>query len=175
MDAVAELGQPAPDFALESIGGQRYSLGDAKGKIVVLNFWSAECPWSEKADEQIRQSGFNQESEEGVLHWRIAANVNESIENLQVAAETRSVAPVLVDEEHHVADLYGAVTTPHIFVIDGNGILRYRGALNDATWRDPEPTRSYLIEAVSAAREGGSPDPAETPGRGCSIVRHNWD
>ena len=175
MDAVAEIGQPAPDFTLESIDGQRYNLASAKGKVVVLDFWSAECPWSEKADEQIRQSGFNQEPEEGVLHWRIDANVNESIDEIREASAARSVEPVLVDEEHHVADLYGAMTTPHIFVIDAEGILRYRGALNDATWRDPEPNRNYLIEAVSAALEGGSPEPADTPGRGCSIVRHKMD
>ena len=172
MDAVAEIGQPAPTFVLQDLEERTCALENASGKVVALTFWSAECPWSRKADEYIEREGLAAAWGPAVLHWRIASNVNESLEDLRRAAGERSVSPVLVDEEHRVADLFGAMTTPHVFVIDGEGILRYGGALNDATWREPEPERNYLAEAVEAARQGESPEPAERPGRGCTIVRY---
>jgi hypothetical protein len=79
---------------------------------------------------------------------------------------------VLLDEDHAVADLYGAATTPHFFVVDAEGVLRYAGALDDVTFRQKTPTRQFLAEAVAALLEGRLPDPAQTPGYGCAIVRH---
>jgi len=170
MDAVASVGQPAPDFSLPDLDGEALSLARAKGRIVVLIFWSAECPWSGRGDEALAESGLDQADD--VLVWRVASNVNEDGAQLRNAAEARGVAPVLVDIEHQVADLYGALTTPHVFVVDQTGTLVYGGALNDATWRDPEPSRTYLAEAVQAIRQGTEPELRQTPGRGCTIVRH---
>jgi peroxiredoxin len=175
MDAVAKVGQAAPSFQLRDLAGAVYSLQSARNKIVVLNFWSAECPWSRAGDEFIRAASLEGDWGESVVHWRVASNANESSDELAQAAAERQVKPVLLDSQHEVADLYGAMTTPHLFVIDADGLLRYAGALNDATWREPEPSRNYLAEAVAAAKQGRSPDPAETPGRGCTIVRYKID
>jgi hypothetical protein len=70
-----------------------------------------------------------------------------------------------------VADQYVALTTPHFFVIDEQGILRYQGALDDVTFRKPTPTHNYLHDAVEAVVAGARPQPAETPAYGCAIVR----
>ena len=78
---------------------------------------------------------------------------------------------VLIDPDHQIADMFGAVTTPHCFVIDEVGNLRYRGALDDVTFRQREATRFFLNDAVLAILSGGLVDPAETPGYGCTIVR----
>ncbi len=172
MDSVAEIGSHAPVFGLRDLEGEVHRLGDGRGGVVVLNFWSAECPWSERGDEQIRNLEVPWEWGRQAVLWRIASNATEPEETLRRASASRNVAPVLVDPEQEVADLYGALTTPHIFIIDGEGILRYEGALNDANWRDPEPEKSYLLTGVQAALEGRSPEPAKTPGRGCTIVRH---
>jgi peroxiredoxin len=175
MDAVAEVGEKAPLFSLDSLTGGEYSLERSKGKVVVLTFWSAECPWSRKADEYIKSQGYSAEWGDEVVHWRIASNANETEAELKEAAAERQVEPVLLDTNNEVADLYGAMTTPHVYVVDSQGVLRYAGALNDATWREPEPTKDYLGEAVTAAKKGLSPEPAETPGRGCTIVRYKLD
>ncbi len=175
MDAVATVGETAPAFNLEDLDGNQHSLEEAAGQVVALTFWSAECPWSRKADEYIAEQGLEADWGSAVHHWRIASNVNEEVQALNNAADEREVEPVLIDPDHEVADMYGAKTTPHVFVIDAEGILRYAGALNDATWREPDPTRNYLAEAVEAARQGQSPEPAETPGRGCTIVRYKTD
>lgn len=169
MDAVAEVGKTAPEFQLTDLKGEEYRVEEARDQVLVLNFWSAECPWAEKGDEAL--AAMDIEWGQGALLWRIASNVNESTEQLRQVARARDVEPVLLDEDHKVADLYRAVTTPHVYVIDRQGVLRYKGAPNDAAFDDPEPEKNYLALALEAAREGRSPEPAETKGRGCTIVR----
>lgn len=170
MDAVADVGTMAPDFRLESVGGETYRLQDARGSLLVLSFWSTECPWAKKGDEAFK--ALDVDWGEDALLWRIASNEDEGAEEMRKVAQERGVGPVLRDDGHVVADLYGAVTTPHVYVIDREGVLRYKGAPNDAAFDDPEPNRNYLAEALEAADRGESPDPAVTDGRGCTIVRH---
>lgn len=170
MDAVAEVGDPAPSFDLQDLKGETYRLEDARGSLLVINFWSMECPWAKKGDEALAAMDVDWGRE--ALLWRVASNVDESLEELRAVAQERGVEPVLWDEDHAVADRYGAMTTPHVFVIDADGVLRYKGAPNDAGFDDPEPQRNYLEGALEAARRGESPDPPKTQGRGCTIVRH---
>jgi hypothetical protein len=66
--------------------------------------------------------------------------------------------------------MYGAQTTPHIFVLDPAGILRYQGAFDDKTFRKRQPKVSYTLNAVNALLKGNNPDPAETPPYGCTVV-----
>jgi len=101
----------------------------------------------------------------------VAANRNESVQMFEEAAKTRRISRVLIDAEHRVADLYEAVTTPHAFVVDREGILRYRGAVDDVTFRQRKATRFFLEEAVEALLEGRLPELQETPAYGCTIVR----
>ena len=90
---------------------------------------------------------------------------------LAEVAKARGVPQVLIDSEHSVADLYEAVTTPHVFVFDREGILRYRGAVDDTTFRRREATQFFLRDAVEALRKGQSLSLNETLSYGCAIVR----
>ena len=101
----------------------------------------------------------------------IAANRNESTRLLEDISKTRRLPEVLLDPEHLVADLYQAVTTPHVFVVDREGILRYRGAVDDVTFRHRQATRFYVEEAVEALLDGRLPENQEMPAYGCAIVR----
>ena len=107
-----------------------------------------------------------------VVLLSIAANRNESIQSVEEAAKTRNLPTVLIDAEHVVADLYEAVTTPHAFVVDREGILRYRGAVDDVSFRQHEPTRFYLREAVEALLAGRPLEVTESQSFGCMIVRY---
>ena len=164
-----EINGPAPDFELPDLGGALHRLRDCRGKIVIINFWSCECPHAERTDRAI-MAMFVQWSEEVVL-LPVASNRIESPEALAEAAKIRRLPPVLVDGKDVVADLYDAQTTPHVFVIDRDGILRYRGAVDDVTFRVRKPTRFFLDEAVEALLAGCLPALAETPAYGCTIVR----
>ena len=164
-----DVNGPASDFELPDLDGVLHRLHDYRGKIVIVNFWSCECPHAERTDRAI-MAMFVQWREDVVL-LSIAANRIESAEAVAVAAKNRHLPLVLIDREDVVADLYEAQTTPHIFVIDREGILRYRGAVDDLTFRLRKPTRFFLDEAVEALLDGRLPALAETRAYGCTIVR----
>jgi peroxiredoxin len=161
--------EPAPDFELSDLNGEPVRLQDLRGKIVILNFWSCECPHSERTDRQIMAMFVQWQDDVELLS--VASNSIETPEAMAQAAWNRRLPHVLTDEDHAVADLYGALTTPHVFVIDRDGILRYAGAVDDVSFRQRRPTRFYLDEAVEALLDGRLPAVAETPAYGCTIVR----
>lgn len=167
--ASLEIGQPAPLFTLSDLNGRTHALDALRQKIVIVNFWSAECPWSERADRELMR--YLPNWGELVVLLPIASNVNESRAQIAEAAARRRLPFVLVDENHRVADLYGAQTTPHFFVVDARGILRYQGALDDVNFRQRQPRQNYLQMAVEALLAGKNPQPAQTPPYGCAIVR----
>lgn len=162
--------QPAPDFSLPDLSGQSHSLDDYRGQVVLLNFWSAECPHAARVDNELladlRQWGSR------VRLIAIASNAHEPRELIARMAVERGLPLVLHDPQGEAADRYAAQTTPHLFLIDGSGILRYQGAYDDSTFRQRTPMRFYVRQAVQALLDGQSPDPAETSPYGCAIVRH---
>ncbi|MBN2119346.1 MAG: redoxin domain-containing protein [Anaerolineales bacterium] len=164
-----QLNGPAPEFELPDLQGTLHRLSDARGKIVIVNFWSAECPHSERTDRYLVSLLEGWDGEVGMLS--IAANRSESARMVAEAAETRRLPRVLLDAEQAVADLYKALTTPHVFLVDREGILRYRGAVDNITFRHREATRFFLQEAVEALLHGRLPELPETPAYGCVIVR----
>ena len=164
-----QLNQPAPDFELPDLEGRLQRLCDYRGKIVIVNFWSCECPHSERTDRSMMACLVQWDGEVELLS--IASNRNESTPCVEQAANARRLPRVLLDAEHVVADLYEAIATPHAFVLDREGILRYRGAVDDVKFRHPKATRFFLEEAVESLLEGRFPALAETPAYGCAIVR----
>ncbi|HUI87160.1 MAG TPA: redoxin domain-containing protein [Anaerolineales bacterium] len=163
------LNEPAPDFELPDLSHKLHHLSDYCGKIVIVNFWSCECPHCERTDQAL-MAMFVQWADEVVM-LSIAANRSESFQDIDEVSKARHLPLVLIDAQHSVADLYGAQTTPHVFVLDGGGILRYRGAVDDVTFRQRRPTRFFLEEAVEALLDQRLPVLTETPAYGCTIVR----
>lgn len=164
-----EINQPVPDFELPNLSGKIQRLSDYRGRIVIVNFWSCECPHSERTDKAIL-SMFVQWQED-VTMLTIASNRNETVEALKEAAESRRLSEVLHDADCQVANLFEAQTTPHVFVIDREGILRYRGSVDDVTFRQRKPTRFFLDEAVESLLAGQLPTLTESSAYGCAIVR----
>ncbi len=169
-----EINYSAPDFELPDLEGRPHRLSEYRGKIVIINFWSCECPHSERADKDI-MAMFVQRT---VQVWRndvvmlsIASNRSENVEALRNAANARNLPTVMLDALCFVADLYEVQTTPHVYVIDRDGILRYRGAVDDVTFRQRIPSRFFLREAVESLLEGHLPALTESPAYGCTIVR----
>jgi peroxiredoxin len=164
-----ELHQPAPDFELPDVQGRVHRPCDYRGKIVIINFWSAECPHSARADGLILDMLGNWNGEVELLS--IAANRNESVQRVEEVAKTRRIPNVLIDAQQVVADQYEAMTTPHIFILDRAGVLRYRGAVDDVTFRHRKASQFFLRDAVEALLQGRTPELSETPAYGCTIVR----
>jgi hypothetical protein len=169
VDSVVHVGDRVPDLERKSIDGRRFRLFEQRGRIVILNFWSAECDWSERSDEVL--SGARKGWGDRVAIWSIIANPNEPGDLILAEVTRRELSVVLVDESQSLVHQFGAITTPHFFVIDGEGILQYKGALDDTTFRNKTPSTFYLLDAIDALLEGRTPDPQETPGYGCAITK----
>jgi peroxiredoxin len=163
------INHPAPDFALADLHGRVHHLSDYRGRIVIVNFWLCECPHSERTDKAI-MAMFVQ-WREGVSMLSIASNRNESAEEIRIVSESRRLPTVLLDADCQVADLFDAQSTPHVFVVDRVGILRYRGSVDDVAFRQRIPTRFFLDMAVESLLAGQLPAQTESPAYGCTIVR----
>jgi peroxiredoxin len=163
------INQPAPDFRLPDLDGNTVQLSDLRGRIVIINFWSCECPHSARTDRDIMAMLVQWKDE--VVLLSVAANSIESLEMIEPVARSRRLPIVLMDSGHRVADLFEALTTPHVFVIDRDGILRYAGAADNTSFSQRRPTRFYLDEAVEALLDGRLPEATQTPAYGCAIVR----
>ncbi len=173
MDPRIPTGSRAPNFLLRDLDGHPHALEHYHGRITILNFWSAECEWSQRADEQL---AVMMEGWESGINWiSIAPNANEKVETLKAAAVARKLPLVLHDPERSVAEMYGAEMTPHLVVIDPQGRIRYQGAFDDRTFRQKTATRNYLQEAVDALQTGESPPEESVPAYGCMIVYYDQD
>jgi len=155
MDAMIPNDIAAPDFTLRDLDGRPHSLPDYRGRLAVVNFWSARCPWTERTDHQLlvdlKTWG------DSVTLLPIASNADEHPALLRRVAAERGIPFVLRDEDLQVADLYHAQATPHLFLVDVDGILRYQGSLDDLTFRRHKASRHYFHEAVEALLVGCFP------------------
>jgi hypothetical protein len=156
-------------FSLTDTNGNLWHSGSTAGKILILNFWSAECPWSQKVDVLLKPH--LKEWGDRVVYAAIAANVNEPVELIRAVARVRLLPMVLLDEEQTLANQLGAITTPHFFVYDSEGVLHFQGGFDDTNFRTQIATQQYLVEAVYALLEGRKPEVKEAPSFGCTIVR----
>jgi hypothetical protein len=103
----------------------------------------------------------------------VASNANEPLDLLKKVAGQLGLPFVLRDFNHQVADLYGAQTTPHMFVLDEQGLIRYMGGLDAITIRKRTASRFYLRQAVEALLDGRQPEISQTDPHGCTIVRYS--
>jgi peroxiredoxin len=168
--AAAMVGEPAPDFTLTDCHGKKFTLSDLKDKLVVLEWVSQECPFCIKAIPVVKQIQKKYEGK-GIVwvgiestHWRKAE------ENINFIKEKELAYTILMDADGQVGHLYGAKTTPHIFIIN-KGKLAYAGALsNDQSGKKkPEEVRGYVDEALAAILGGKGVPVAETTPWGCSV------
>ena len=79
--------------------------------------------------------------------------------------------PYLMDENHVVADAFGARTTPHVYMFDKNAMLAYRGSIDDNSENKSEVKEHYLKDAIKAMAAGNEISPNITKSIGCSIKR----
>ncbi len=163
------INQPAPSFSLPVLGGGRVSLADLRGHIAIINFWSAECPWSRRADLVLLYR-HNAWTKAGVKIVGISSTNNEPESELVYEADVRHIKyPLAVDITREVALAFKAEMTPHLFVLDARGIVRYVGALDDATINHRTPKTIYLDRAVNALLNNRNPAPAVTQVYGSAI------
>lgn len=163
-----EMDKPVPDFKLKTADGkEEYSLSQFKGKIVVIEFLATRCPYSLQQDSVIRAICADYK-QKGVVFLGINSNQQEPAAEVTKHQQDKKLGfPVLKDWNNVVADVFKATHTPHIFVVDAKGILRYEGAI--------EPQRGektpYLRNALDDLLAGKEVRLKETQQWGCTIKR----
>jgi peroxiredoxin len=143
-----------------------------KASATVVVFVSTICPISDKCVERLNEL-HRAYSGKGVQVLAVNPNANETWQQTQSYAEAnRLLYPVYRDEWNRLADKLDAHTTPEAFVIDRQGLLRYRGRIDDAT--NPARVRvHWLKDAIEAVVSGASVAAPRTRGLGCAIHRAN--
>lgn len=164
------IGQPAPDFTLKDTAGRKHALKDYRGKLVVLGFIAARCSVSNAYAERIRTLAADY-GVKGVVFLGVNSAANEPVSEIKAhAAERKFDFPILKDAENEVADSYGAVRTPEMYVIDGQGVLRYHGRIDSSI--EPRQVKTHDLRAALDELIAGRPvTTPETKAFGCVIVR----
>jgi peroxiredoxin len=167
------IGDPAPAFELPGTDGARHALFEDGTAATVVVFTCNHCPyalaWEERLIEAAKDYG-----PRGVRFLAICSNDAErypadSFERMVEHAEQGGWPfAYLHDESQAVAGAWGARVTPDVFLLDGGGRVRYRGA-PDADHGDPAQGAAWLRAALDAVLAGEEPETAETEPVGCSI------
>jgi len=178
--AQAVVGQPAPAFTVNDLDGKAVSLSDYAGKIVVLEWTNVGCPFVKKHYGSGNIPKLQQTyTAKGVIWLSINSSAPGRDGNFP-AAEVKSrraawhaaSTDYLTDPDGKVGRLYGAKTTPHFFIIDGSGALRYAGAIDSIPSPDPADipqAENYVSEALDALLAGRPVKTASTRSYGCPV------
>jgi thiol-disulfide isomerase/thioredoxin len=168
-----------PELSFVDLEGKKHHLKEYLGKIVVLDFWSIQCPVSQGYEARFKKL-FADYAKKGVTFLMIDANHGElgARNNLfgKIAGyikENEIPYPVLVDLNNVVADRFAAQTTPHVFILDAKNKLRYAGGVDDdfAFRKEEKDVKCYVREALDALLAGKEPPQTKTTEHGCSIKR----
>jgi peroxiredoxin len=170
----AEVGQPAPAFSLQDQDGNTVSLEDYKGKVVVLEWFNNECPFVVKFYKNGDMNQIAQSYAEKDVVW-LAINSTKgktNEDNKKIAGEWKIERPILNDSDGATGKAYGATNTPHMFVINADGVLVYKGAIDSIRSADPEDiakATNHVRAALDEVLEGKTVTVAETIPYGCSV------
>lgn len=176
----ADIGEPAPDFTLEAADGETHSLSDFEGKYVVLEWLNFECPFVGKhygsGNMQALQEKY---TDEGVVWLSIVSSApgkqgyyppKEMIE--QKKKYNGNMTAILMDPDGEIGKTYGATVTPHMYVINPDGELVYRGGIDDKPTTDEadiEGATNYVDRALTAVMNGEEVSPKQAKPYGCTI------
>jgi hypothetical protein len=178
---VAELGKPAPDFTLTDIYGNDVTLSSFEGQKVVLEWTNHKCPFVIKHYEPGNMQNIQRrviEEENGA--WLTIISSAEGKQGYVTADEAKEVlagygyepTAKLFDTSGDVGRAYGAQTTPHMYIIDEEGTLVYRGAIDDNSSHRSETIEgalNYVVAALDDMNAGNAITHADTRPYGCSV------
>lgn len=174
------IGTEAPAFKLPDVKtGDHVELANHKGKVVVLMFHSIGCPWYRMREEAGYDRVFVKMAEDykdkQVVFLGINSNKTDPTDKIKKYVEKHNINYTVVkDEGNKIADAYGAKVTPHVFVVDQAGKLRYRGGVEERPANPNacgESKTQYLGPVIDALLNGSEPPVTETEPVGCGIKR----
>ncbi len=181
-----EVGQKAPflDREMPGVDGINHTLNSTMGPNgTVVVFSCNTCPFVVGNGEKSEgwEGRYNELAArlEGLGFGMILVNSNEAkregVDSMEAMVEHAKAAsytvPYVVDANHELADAFGAMKTPHVYMLDAAGTLIYTGAIDDNVNRSSEVSERYVLQAAKSASRGESISISSTPAVGCSIKR----
>lgn len=181
--AVADpvINKPAPVFSGTAADGSAINLADLKGKTVVLEWTNHECPYVVKHYDKSKNIPDLQKeaTAKGVVWLQVISSAPGKQGNVDGATaislnEKRGAAPsnTILDPDGTIGKLYGAQTSPHIFIINPEGTLVYKGGIDSIKTANPDDivkATPYVKEALDALAAGDKIPNQSTAPYGCSI------
>jgi peroxiredoxin len=166
------VGDQAPAFTLFDTAGNEVSVSDYEGKVVVLEWLNPDCPFVQRHYKAGTMKDLaTKYGAQGVVWLTInSTKYMDGAANAKFRAANDLPYPILVDQSGQVGHLYGAMTTPHMYVIDGGGRLVYMGAIDDDPRGNTDgPANNYVAAALDEVLANKVVTTAETKPYGCSV------
>lgn len=176
-----ESGKAAPDYSFTDIDGNSHSIAGFKGKTVILEWTNPGCPFVKKFYDanEMQRIQKNVLKNDQIVWISINSSANGKEGNLDKAAAKKYIAEHKAAPTAYVLDpsgafgkLYGAKTTPHMFVIDKEGVLVYQGAIDSIKsfdQADITKADNYVLKALEAVKAGKAPATASSEPYGCGV------
>lgn len=171
-----EVGKAVPDFSLTDINGKVHKLSDYKGKIVVLEWTNPNCPFVQRVYREIMPGIQKEFTQKGIV-WLAVNSTNpqhrdfETPESLKKRYTEWKAAfdALLLDPEGTVGRMFDAKTTPHMYVINKDGILVYAGAIDDDPRGSKSEKTNYVRAALESILQGKPVSITSTKPYGCTV------
>jgi peroxiredoxin len=178
--AALKIGAPAPEFTGIDTRGKSHTLSDYRGKPVILEWTNHDCPYVRKHyNSGNMQQQQRAAAEQGAVWLSIVSSTpgkQGHVTPAQADALTaqRNAAPsaVILDEKGAIGRLYGAKTTPHMYIIDADGKLAYMGGIDSIASSNPadiEKATQYIPAALAQMMNGKPIASSVTRPYGCSV------
>jgi peroxiredoxin len=178
--AEVQVGKGAPDFTLTDTNGKTHHLSEYKGKYVVLEWYNPDCPFVRKHYNSGNMQALQKEYvSKGVVWLSIDSSASGQEGNYppsqlnQIATKNRSACTaLLLDPDGKVGHLFGAKTTPDMYIINPQGTLVYQGAIDDkpsTDLGDVKTAKNYVKSALEAVMGGQTVALTSTRPYGCSV------
>lgn len=178
--AALQVGEPAPDFTGMDTRGTSQTLSDYRGKTMILEWTNHDCPYVRK---HYGSGNMQQQQQDATGQGAVWLSIISSAPGKQghvTAAQAdaltaqRNAAPsaVILDESGDIGRLYGAKTTPHMYIIDAEGKLVYMGGIDSIASSNPEDIEKavqYVPEALARMSAGQAIASSVTRPYGCSV------
>jgi peroxiredoxin len=176
----AKLNEQAPNFKLIDSNGKEHSLSDFKGKIIVLEWINYECPFVKKHYNSKNMQSLQEKYTTAGIVWLAICSSAESKQgnfsndeiNSRSKKHNAKFPAYLIDSSGKVGKMYGAKTTPHMYVIDKDGKLVYAGGIDDKASTDIEDIKSaknYVSSALDELLAGKTVSKQSSTPYGCSV------
>ncbi|MCH7590118.1 thioredoxin family protein [PVC group bacterium] len=174
------VAEKAPDFTLTDTNGVSHTLSDYQGRYVVLEWVNYDCPFVRKHYKSGNMQDLQKEYTQREVIWLSICSSAEgkqgqfSNEEIKNRMDEFDASPThyLNDLDGSVGRLYQAKTTPHMFIINPEGILVYQGAIDNHPFfweKGLFDATNYIREALDYAMNGQSVAVTNTKSYGCSV------